>query len=157
MPNWCINELTVTGPEEALKDFYEQAKGESTDLSFDKFFPTPPDLLDGNGWYDWRINNWGTKWDVEASVQGTPEEGKLLYTFASAWSPPINWLAQVAVLYPELSFHMIYIEEGIGFAGKIEFSNGTYGHSEIHQFDEEGYREFVIEHFGEDYLNWEEE
>jgi len=48
MPNWCENDLTVTGPKEAVLRFKELAKGkkhgEDTVLSEENFIPYPEDF-----------------------------------------------------------------------------------------------------------------
>lgn len=88
-----------------------------------EFLPMPVDI--GDGWYDWCINNWGTKWDVGAD-EGTEKEeryglkatvvgNEASCSFDSAWSPPIG-------LYKELvlrGFRVIasYFEPGMGYCG----------------------------------------
>ena len=41
----------------------------------------------------------------------------LKYGFDSAWSPPMEWLAQVGPQFPKLSFRLWYAEGGCYFAG----------------------------------------
>jgi hypothetical protein len=75
MPNWCFNELTITGPAEDLKRFKERAAGLSpwasaservrNVLNFHSLVPVPDDIIqtgyDPTG-YEWEIQNWGVKW-----------------------------------------------------------------------------------------------
>ena len=72
-----------------------------------------------NNWWDWKIQNWGTKWDVNAKLEKNTKN-ELVYSFDSAWSPPTDALEKIAQLYPELYFKMDYEEEGMGFKGSIE-------------------------------------
>lgn len=70
MPNWCQNTLNISGDEQELKSFLEQAKGEMIEygkkvvsaISMGKMFPTPSELMDiedrETNWYSWRLNNW---------------------------------------------------------------------------------------------------
>lgn len=43
----------------------------------------------------------------------------LVYTFDSAWSPPIAFVEKAAELFPLLDFHMEFEERGMGFAGEF--------------------------------------
>tara|TARA_R100000808_G_C2131487_1_gene140623 strand:+ start:123 stop:848 length:726 start_codon:yes stop_codon:yes gene_type:complete len=75
-------------------------------------------------WYNWSIDNWGTKWDAcEGSIDS---EGKyeLNFSFDTAWSPPTNWLQKVTERYPSLKFTLEYTEEGMGFEGKAFARDG---------------------------------
>ena len=138
MPNWVDNELKVSGQEQKLEEFKEQAKTKETALSLNKFIPMPEEL-DGttspseydkdlekkygfSNWYDWRIVNWGCKWDVEAHC--SCEKGNLYYNFDSPWSPPIVAIGKIGEMFPELFFELRYEEEGNGFCGIFQVKNG---------------------------------
>ena len=140
MPNWCENELSIGGDRADLRRFRKEAKGGDTALSLNKLYPMPRELEDtqapsakpnerllekygADNWYDWRIKNWGTKWDVEAKL-AEKGDGWLVYRFDSAWSPPIAWLEKVARDYPMLSFRLKYDEPGVGFAGVATAQDG---------------------------------
>ena len=84
------------------------------------------DLMERFGalhWYDWNIKNWGTKWDVNASLD-CEEKNDLTYFFATAWSPPEAWLRKVSERFLNLKFVMIYDEPGMGFKGTMEVMAG---------------------------------
>jgi hypothetical protein len=130
MPNWCSNNLYVSGKKEDVTKFKEKAKTEKEPLSFSNFVPMPKE--EEENWYEWNIANWGTKWDisnVEVSFDGKvkiqdEEEYYINYMFDTAWSPPIEWVGNLAKQYPELEFELEYREDGVGFAGKIKASGG---------------------------------
>ncbi len=117
MPNWCDNKLIVKGETKRIKAFRESAADNNNDLSLDKLHPMPQELegtvspSDKPNWYDWRVSNWGTKWDVEGVLE-KESDGYLEYTFFSAWSPPLAWLVKVAKDYSNLEFELEYEEEG---------------------------------------------
>ena len=68
-------------------------------------------------WYNWRINNWGTKWDAcEGGMRDS--EWEVEATFDTAWAPPTPWLEKVSAKYKRLKFTLEYSEEGMGFEGK---------------------------------------
>lgn len=74
-------------------------------------------------WYDWQIKHWGTKWDVDASLN-SENENELVYSFDSAWSPPGAWLRKVSELFLNLKFKLEYDEPGMGFKGVMEATAG---------------------------------
>ena len=140
MPNWCENKLVVSGEAEDIKKFRKLStpkKGSDVtgDLSLGKLYPEPdytkikvkhafPDIGKkeskyadtSHAWWDWRVQNWGTKWEVDATLD-CEEEDLLEYFFNSAWSPPVEWLVKVAKDFPKLSFRLHYDEPGVGFSG----------------------------------------
>ena len=63
MPNWCENELLIAGPEDEVNKFIETSKKGDDFAIFENHIPTPN--LENDGWYMWRLNNWGCKWDVD--------------------------------------------------------------------------------------------
>lgn len=116
MPNWCDNTLIVTGSNDRVKQFMEETCHDDTpnrkELKFSAHFPEP----NAEDWYDWRIKNWGTKWNGDI-YDIKINEGELIVNFASAWSPPTHWLQKVARIFPDLHFELTYMETGIWFAG----------------------------------------
>lgn len=79
-----------------------------------------------DNWYNWQVANWGTKWDacnVEFLKKNDSEI--LRYSFDTAWSPPIMWLAKTAKMFPKLLFSLTYEGEGEKFMGKAKAENGN--------------------------------
>jgi hypothetical protein len=71
-----------------------------------------------DNWYDWRINKWGTKWDVDIEFREEDSDNECLFiSFDSAWSPPCNWLLKVSQDFPNLKFELEYEEGGCCFKG----------------------------------------
>lgn len=124
MPNWCSNQLTVTGPEPDLNNLQREVQGKDSDLDFEMILPTPRKLLQqGEGWYDWRIANWGTKWEVEARRERISPQ-QIDYHFDSAWSPPCSIVEALGANFPSLSFSLSYNEPGCCFIGNFEIKKG---------------------------------
>ena len=93
------------------------------------FYPLPKE--EEENWYDWRVNYWGTKWDLDIDIQ-INEDDCILLSFDSAWAPPTAWLDKVSYDFPELHFILNFEEGGVGFKGTYEicrsediFSNET--------------------------------
>ena len=127
MPNWCLNKLTISHEDRSkVMEFvrvYKEGK------VCDHYLPVPRtddgeliiDQTHPDYWYNWCVNNWGTKWDIgsdNGEVHGlnpTIVDNEATMSFDSAWSPPIG-------LYEELvlrGFRVVasYFEPGMGYCG----------------------------------------
>lgn len=117
MPNWCSNSLKLTATNDSnrkLLDELEKQFNAMHPVIFDIIKPTPLDLLDGQGWYDWRIKNWGTKWDATLLNAYRKKDTATLY-FETAWSPPIE--IYQALEEEGFKVEATYVEQGIQYAG----------------------------------------
>jgi len=167
MPNWCFNNLCVTGDNKASLTAFRQWLGDDGFL-LNKIAPlpvelenttspTPKDQIDAAkilqekygvpDWYSWRVNNWGTKWDVEATVDDD-DESNINITFDSAWSPPCMAIAALGTLFPDLSFTLTYHEPGMCFAGTLTVYGSDVEDNCIDgSKNKEGYQQFCIDEF----------
>lgn len=124
MSNWCSNKLTIIGNKDNLTMLKDILRGIDTDICLNNIVPMPMELNDTQSpgdkpnWYDWRMNNWGIKWDVEAHLVYESEQ-MLIYEFDSPWGPPDLWVKNVALMFPDLSFELYYKEPGMCFQGTI--------------------------------------
>lgn len=151
MPNWCDNQVTITGPESVIDkiekivreeeniDLSSKEKGESMGL-LNFMYPMPKELdgttspsssadkpqpmVDGfDNWYDWRCENWSTKWDVN-EFYGVDRQGDTIsFGFSSAWSPPIGAYEKFLDKNEDCSLKAYYYEGGCDFMG--EWDNGS--------------------------------
>ena len=89
MPNWCDNQLSITGPNSVIDKIEKIVKEEKDTNGLLNFFYPMPKQLEGteagppaktkkeklerarlqveygaSNWYDWRTTNWSTKWEV---------------------------------------------------------------------------------------------
>ena len=145
MPNWCDNRLSVStwskveDKDKAIKqieEFRDKARlieedgTEASSLSMNNLYPMPKELegtkepSDEPNWYDWRVEHWGTKWDIDAYLEDYDTE-YLQYSFQSAWSPPTAFLEKVSKDFPLLRFVLKYEEEGCGFLGRAIAKDGV--------------------------------
>lgn len=144
MPNWCSNHITVRGTDQA--EIQRLAKAFAEGGFCHAVIPCPQDLTDtvsgfmGDGdeqkaleaktaaniekygygnWYDFQVNEWGTKWDVEGDAIEHDEDGLgFSGTFESAWSPPMGVVQALVDRGFEVTLY--YYESGMGFVGKFE-------------------------------------
>jgi hypothetical protein len=150
MPNWAYNRLKLSHPDRTMIE--RAVTAFDAEHFLQEFIPCPQPLLETvsgwsndpekqakmekqqqaniaqfghKDWYDWCIDNWGTKWDFGNGCDGLPEitqEGDL-YTvnlsFDTAWSPPLRAYRKLE----EQGFviHALYDEESTTFCGVTAF------------------------------------
>ena len=136
MPNWCNNSITITGPAETVKQLWEDAKtadnGEFGLLQ--AMAPMPAELEDTEGlsegpnWYSWRVDNWGTKWDISDEGLEFIDNGDgtaMITGYAdSAWSPPIDAFQNYANANEDVYLEIKYFEPGMSFVGVWDSDGG---------------------------------
>ena len=76
----------------------------------------------GDGWYDWNISNWGTKWEVNAVIE-EEEDTFIQYSFETAWSPAEGAFQAMVKQHPELHF-TFRCEEEQGWGVEYESEDG---------------------------------
>ena len=139
MPNWCNNSITISGPKDKITKLYNDAVAENGLLQVmypmpkeleDTTSPTPKEgepqpLVDGyDNWYDWRVNNWATKWDVDVENLELSEDGtNISGWFDSAWSPPTGAYDEFLARNEDCSIKALYYEGGMDFGG--EYLDGS--------------------------------
>lgn len=148
MPNWCQNSVTLRHADAAM--IVRAAEGFAKGEFLQTFLPCPEALLNTESvyypdsmpeeqekqafkeaeniknhgyrnWYDWKVANWSTKWDIgdEGGLTRVDEHALSLF-FDSAWSPPIGAYEQLIELGFELE--AFYYEPGMAFCGS--WTNG---------------------------------
>lgn len=122
MPNWCSNTLTISHEDQTKVDALEAELLKRDDAEILNHIRPRP-LTEEENWYNWNINNWGTKWDI--SPWDWDRNGNtIIMNFDSAWSPPI-------IIYDFMheegwNVHALYHEPGMGFIGCYEDGIDNY-------------------------------
>ena len=80
------------------------------------------DKYGADNWYDWSINNWGTKWNTKDIYCDRESNGSLTYNFTTPWGPPDKWLLAIINKYPDLEIKLTYEEAGMDFGGEIHYN-----------------------------------
>lgn len=83
-------------------------------------------------WYDWAVENWGTKWDA-GGTRYDASPGLRRYQFDTAWSPPDKWAVRASALHPDLRITIRYEDPGAGFAGTLAVSGGEVLVDDCHE------------------------
>ena len=132
MPNWCKNNLRIKGNGEKVLELLELLKAEDGSLTFNKLVKMPDELVDttspvrddinveernrlkekygADNWYDWRIKNWGVKWD--AGESGFYKRGDdWIVSFQTPWGPPIEFLKRMSKQFSKITFILQFADE----------------------------------------------
>jgi hypothetical protein len=152
MPNWCNNYLELEHEDPAMIERAKTAFADAKLLA--EFCPVPESLHivagrvgDDNdeaqkkleedtarniathgyaNWYDYCVNEWGTKWDVggegdQATVTGP---NSISMGFDSAWAPPTAAMEK----FMDLGFKvkLVYWESGMCFCGLFDENGDDY-------------------------------
>lgn len=122
MPNWCMNRLSIEHSDEnKIVEFCKAFESESV---CEYYLPTPKN---DNGelcedWWNYRVANWGTKWDIGGSIERI--KNVAYCRFDSAWSPPIGLYEHLHSLGFKVSAS--YFEPGMMFGGYWEDGSDDY-------------------------------
>lgn len=141
MPNHCYQSVYLAGDPKEIDRLYEAVKEEKF---LNAVIPEPSNMFHGAlgederkmceaqdrpNWYDWRNENWMTKWDIcQAEIIEEPQEidhypmPTKCFTFRcwTAWSPPIPVWDRLHEMGFDISTD--YEDEGGMFEG--EYQNG---------------------------------
>ena len=152
MPNWCNNYLELTHDDPEMITRAQKAFADGRLL--DEFVPVPKSLhivagrvggddnpeqikleedtarniaTHGYGnWWDYCVNEWGTKWDVGGDGDQARLDGPnhISMNFDSAWAPPVAAMEK----FMDLGFRvkLIYWESGMCFCGLFDENGDDY-------------------------------
>jgi hypothetical protein len=142
MPNWCDNTVYITHDDpkkiQVLVDAWKENKFFGTihpepDYTKVKVKPTFPSIKGNDdpvnpesAWWDWRVQNWGTKWEIttdEAYID--IQENEIRASFATAWSPPTGIFDKL--VDQGYGVNALYYEGCCCFCGQyVDGSDETY-------------------------------
>ena len=147
MANICCNYITIQGSPEILdiiaQDYigYDKEK-DSVEFNFGIMSPIPDELLGDD--YQWRIENWGNKWDGSDCYIDICDD-QIYLNIETAWSPCDKWTYKLIELCPGVDIYHEYYEPGEGYIGWIQ------------HFDNEGpedYEEVCYSYTSDPYNYW---
>ena len=146
MPNWCNNTVEISHKDQSKMESLVAAINEGKFCNH--VIPVPESLhivagrvgddtdpkqidleaqekanLEAHGyatWYDFCVNEWGTKWDVDPynPIEFDSEwdkNNKITFGFDSAWAPPLG--VYEALVEQGFAVRGYYYESGMCFAG----------------------------------------
>ena len=153
MPNHNNNQLKLENGKDILNVLnpYLKCMGDNEyELDFQSIIPMDEKLLEaGSDWYNWRVENWGTKWN---GYDGRISDDGSTFTFDTAWSPPLPIIKKLAELTGE-TLVLQYIEYGMFFCG--QYTAGQNGDYDEFYNDIQSAPQELLDSLG--YEPWEEE
>ena len=162
MPNQCDNQLSITGPNSVIDKIENIVKEEKEDNGLLHFMFPMPKALEGteagppaktkkekleramlqveygaSNWYDWRVENWGTKWDIMEFYNITrkeigEDESEIALGFDTAWAPALGAYERFIDKNSNCSLKAYYYEPGCDFMG--EWDNGIDSCFEVEKY-----------------------
>ena len=117
-----------------------EAITENGDISFNKFIPMPKELegtisptteknrelikkYGADNWFDWRLMNWGVKWDASETEWVQPFE----VIFKTPWGPAIPVFVRLSKKFPDAKIKLQFADEFSGQfpLGQANIKNGV--------------------------------
>ena len=121
-PDWTKVPLT----ENTVKEYsWDRSRGEIGELPVMSDDPMkglhfPSTGIQDDRWYNWRTQNWGTKWDAYSmEIDDSEMPYGFEVNFETAWSPPEEVCYAIKEQYDDLSMSWFYDEPGCEVAGYI--------------------------------------
>ncbi len=162
MPNYCSNAITIYGENDEIinflsdliyypiifkedknKEFYkdktdqevlnlimEERREKKKIVTYSKIMPRPYEEVLGHA--DYSYDFWGSKWDIDLSVQFIEDlikdlkknkDTEAFIDYCSAWSPPIAFYKYASTKY-KLEFNLVAEEPGCGLYAEYCISKG---------------------------------
>lgn len=113
--------------------------------SLNNFIPLAENFHD---WYDWRVRNWGSKWDVIDTEQLSKDS--YTYYFTTAWGPVLEAIFKLSELYPDILFDYRYSEPGCELGGYYRIKDNETLKCVLPETTLE-YRDFTVTYMGDTY------
>lgn len=123
-----MNNLYPTPPEllevGAPASYTGDPKDEEAKAEFKKQLEELVTKYGHTDWYNWRVHNWGTKWDIGECFITENSDEEVVISFDSAWSPPLTFFRYASEQYPELDFSILFSEPGQEYCGLYKVGRG---------------------------------
>lgn len=144
MPNHVHNKLTA--PKEILDKIITPVENSTNpQVNFATITPEPEYAPENEthstlpDWYQWRLKNWGTKWNAYNTNRLSDTE----VSFDTAWASPDIFFQNLAQQHPEATITVEYADEDLGHnLGKYTLHNNTT--TTPNTFPKEGTEEAVL-------------
>ena len=116
MPNHTDNRVILSHTDsKMIDDIYNVMNTDDASL-LQHIIPMNESLFDGGDWYNWRLDNWGTKWDIYETHCNRIDANTLSMTFYTAWSPPIPVFDKLTDMGYQVNAQ--YLDEGWMYVGE---------------------------------------
>lgn len=130
MPNWCDNSTRFYHPDSTKIDaLVALISNPDPTVDIELFAHLRPRPLEQEeNWYNWNVENWGTKWDADVFSYDRFDANNINIYFNTAWAPPIA-LYQYLV-HEGWQIEALYSEPGMAMIGRF-----VDGEDEYYEYD----------------------
>lgn len=108
MPNWVCNSLRIINGNP--QEIFEFIRSDKSVFDFNTLVQMPENIKNSDkevpsdnfsipAWYEWSLQNWGTKWNACDAKYSTTDPQHELW-FDTAWSPPVAVFEALAKQFP---------------------------------------------------------
>ena len=157
MPNWCNNTITIEHEDsskihEVIESLTTKIHEDTSESKFFTYCKPEPDYsktkvkctypsitkkeyieVDDQKWWDWRVQNWGTKWNIDTfekrelfdhhtDLAISDLDKSISFNCSTAWSPPLGALKSLEKEGFKVSCD--YYEGGVAFVGRYTTNKG---------------------------------
>lgn len=135
MPNYVTN--IIKSNKTITDEILNTLDTGDVNFDFNTIIPTPEYIFQGplgnaeraivgsDNWYDWNIENWGTKWNAVDTARISEDS----FSFDTAWANPEPVILALSLKYPKTLFQVAYADEDLGSnAGVYIVKNGIIEH-----------------------------
>jgi hypothetical protein len=141
MPNHIQNRLFLKGNKESIDKII------SNEFQFNNTIPIPEN--EDKNWYNWNIENWGTKWDAYDVEIKKRNDNYAIIEFLTAWAPPYMWLKNMSQILVDIQYKLVWADEDFPSSGKITNNyDKEYANENPHAIS------FVKKHFIDYHSYW---
>jgi len=136
MPNYSFTQISFTIEYDMHKHLLDELEEEiKTKNEFlNVLRPMPEGYTEGEMGYEWRCENWTTKWDIREDFTMTRYDDRLDIQGHFAWSPPLDALQYYQENNVNISIDCLYVEVGVGFCGQMTYEPGLITENHISKF-----------------------
>lgn len=128
MPNHVLNIITLKGAPERITEILEKIKYDEIgigSIDFEKIIPMPSNIYRGNlglkereqygkyNWYDWSIENWGTKWNAYGYGNDFKYSQFDPIIFQTAWNAPHPVIEKLFMMFQDVEIVHEWADEGV--------------------------------------------
>lgn len=140
MPNHVTNIIRLHGDGDQINALRQAVMNDTFgpgSIDFEKIIPMPEDIFRGGlgraemalygkrNWYDWSVENWGTKWNAYGFDDIAEFHQPDTICFMTAWAAPHEVIGKLAQMYPDLEVEHSWADEDLGSnCGKRVYANG---------------------------------
>ena len=117
-PDWANTPLLTSDNRYGTKYGNDGELPQYVEDPFKRLVFKSTDITDQR-WYDWRVQNWDTKWDAYDVEVTDDDPEQFEVEFNTAWAPPEAICHKLREDYPDIAISWFFDEPGCEIAGYL--------------------------------------